>query len=808
MPALCQEGRTFTVRVKSRTEITIGDTSDLGTYEGGGRLVQVKVPRSAHFKPLDAALRAPKILDNSFDSPKRTLTLHACFACIDEALEGIEGPCVPGSDEVVAALHSAIRASNLVGEGELQREVVDDFARGAVGKLSPIAAFLGGVAAQEVIKACTHRFSPMDQFMYFDASAVLPHPRPSAEECACRGDRYDGQRAVLGSQVVESLANLNYFVVGAGAIGCELLKCFALMGVGCGRGKVHVTDMDSIERSNLNRQFLFRPADVGHAKSTCAAAAACKINPHFRVRPYEERVGAESGAFDSSFWSSLDGVANALDNVQARLFVDRCCVEHHLPLLESGTSGSKGNTQVVLPDLTESYGSSSDPPEPTIPVCTLKSFPYLIEHTLQWARDAFEGEYSQAPDAINQWLDRPGYFSDLQRDAPDSLPSAVEAVHLGILERPVDAKGCVRWALRRFTQWFDRSIQALLQQFPEDHLTESGEPFWSGSRRRPVATPFDASNPEHVLFVTAAARLRGITLRVGPLTDQELHDAILSEASRQTEHDRSTAEVADEVVPTSEAEAKALKEKGPSSSVQRHVNEMLQQLQGGEGRDARKRGDELAAVVQTFEKDDDSNGHMQFIAAASNLRAANYGIPSADVHRSKLIAGRIVPAIATTTACVVGLSCIELLKLAQGMHDISQYRNSFLNLALPLLAFSEPSPAEEFTMPGSGDSWTLWDRLKVEPPEELTLAALVSHLETELQLEVSMLSKDGMTLYSTLAPPARQREWMQMGVSKVVEDAAGTSVVGQAVSLQASCYDEEQEEDVEVPTVVYQVVPP
>lgn len=51
--------------------------------------------------------------------------------------------------------------------------------------------------------------------------------------------------------------------MGAGAIGCELLKNFAMIGLGCGKGgEVVVTDMDTIEKSNLNRQFLFRPWDV------------------------------------------------------------------------------------------------------------------------------------------------------------------------------------------------------------------------------------------------------------------------------------------------------------------------------------------------------------------------------------------------------------------------------------------------------------------------------------------------------------------------------------------------------------------
>ena len=55
--------------------------------------------------------------------------------------------------------------------------------------------------------------------------------------------------------------------------------------------------------------------------------------------------------------------------------------------MESGTLGAKGHVQVIVPHLTESYGSKQDPPEQSVPYCTLKSFPAQIEHTIQWARD-------------------------------------------------------------------------------------------------------------------------------------------------------------------------------------------------------------------------------------------------------------------------------------------------------------------------------------------------------------------------------------------------------------------------------------
>jgi ubiquitin-activating enzyme E1 len=166
-------------------------------------------------------------------------------------------------------------------------------------------------------------------------------------------------------------------MVGAGALGCELIKAFALMGIACSQdGLVSVTDNDNIEVSNLNRQFLFRQNNVGHSKSQTACAIAKEMNQDLNVKDYMTRVGPETeDVFHDEFWEKLNFVVNAVDNIHARLYVDQRCVWYEKPLLESGTLGTKANSQMIVPHKTQCYGDSQDPPEEAIPMCTLRNFP-------------------------------------------------------------------------------------------------------------------------------------------------------------------------------------------------------------------------------------------------------------------------------------------------------------------------------------------------------------------------------------------------------------------------------------------------
>jgi len=211
-------------------------------------------------------------------------------------------------------------------------------------------------------------------------------------------------------------------------------------------------------------------------KSKTAANAVKMMNPTLNISAYSDRVGVETEmVFNDDFYQSLDGVCNALDNVEARLYMDAQCVFWKKPLLESGTLGAKGNSQVIVPHLTESYASSRDPPEKSIPTCTLHHFPNVIEHTIQWARDNFEGLFKNQPQNANSYIANANFVDTLEKgNLVAKLDTLTSIKKLLIDEKPQNYDDCIRWARLKFEELFVNSVIQLLHNFPVDMLTSNG----------------------------------------------------------------------------------------------------------------------------------------------------------------------------------------------------------------------------------------------------------------------------------------------------------------------------------------------
>ena len=813
MPEL--NGGAFRATVLNPYAFSIGaDTTAYGKYAARGVVRELKAPVAVAHASLADALRRFDFAKAAHPNGERLLATPQYFLFLQALLafqaahEGRAPRPYHAGD--MRALLAAARAANAALEPpleEVDEALLRQLAYTCGGDLCPMAAFVGGVAAQELMKAVSGKYTPLDQWLFFDALDAVHIPDDDAAIRAAdfqpRGCRYDGQIAVFGADFQARLADLRYFLVGSGAIGCEMLKNWAMLGVATGpRGQVHVTDMDTIEVSNLNRQFLFRAADVGQPKAEVAARAARRMNPALRVRPSTVRVAQDTAAaYPPSFWEGLDGVCNALDNVEARRYVDRLCVRYGKSLLESGTLGPKGNVQVVVPALTESYSSSADPPQPGIPLCTMQSFPSRIEHTLAWARQiVLEALFVERVDNVRKFYADPDFVRKLPAVSRRTTVANLEEDL--VAHRPRDFDDCIHWARDRFEEYFHNVIVQLLHVFPRDYKDKDGNPFWTGSKRPPTPLSFDAANPFHRDFVVFAAFLRAycfgiIPSEFKPADYEQQIQRIAEEAQRHTpppfvpktglkiETDPAAAAPA--------ADDKAVVDDSDDDAYIARITPKLAAL-----------GPVDVHPIE-FEKDDDRNFHVDFVNAASNLRALAYEIPTVDRLQSKLIAGKIIPAMITTTATVAGLVCFELYKLfATPPRTIAQYKNTFFNLAVS--TFQQGEPVSAASVSGGtyrGKPFTLWDRIDIKRGD-LTLQELFDYFRDEEGIEVDMVGYGQALLYSGWMPPAKQRERRSKKVSEIAAEVTGTQFGPEVTSFPIEIMGEDQDgQEVSVMPAVY-----
>jgi len=198
-------------------------------------------------------------------------------------------------------------------------------------------------------------------------------------------------------------------VIGAGGLGCEILQNLALLGF----ADIHVIDMDTIDISNLNRQFLFRETDIGQPKAEVAAKFIMQRVPQVKVTPHYCKIQDK----DDAFYMMFNLVICGLDSVQARRWINATMVnlvdpenpESLKPLIDGGTEGFKGQSRVILPTITSCYECSLDmlTPQTVYPMCTIANTPRLPEHCIEWA-------------SVLEW---PRVFKDkkLDNDNPDHI---------------------------------------------------------------------------------------------------------------------------------------------------------------------------------------------------------------------------------------------------------------------------------------------------------------------------------------------------------------------------------------------------
>jgi ubiquitin-activating enzyme E1 len=392
---------------------------------------------------------------------------------------------------------------------------------------------------------------------------------------------------------------------------------------------------------------------------------------------------------------------------------------------------------------------------------------------------------------VNQYLSGPEFIKQLNDQQNTKLETLERLKQSLVDQRPSSFEDCISWARFKFEELFSNQIKQLLHNFPLDQVTTTGTPFWSGPKRPPTAVTFDAHDPVHLDFVVAVANSRAKNYGLQGYHDRESFIKALAAIHVPAFVPREGVKIA-----ASDAEMKedsnAPRLDNPDAQAE-HILSVLPSATSLAG---------YRMEPIEFDKDDDA--HMEVIVATSNLRARSYKIPEADMHKSRFIAGKIIPAIATTTALVTGLVCFEFLKAFQDK-PVDHYKNGFVNLALPLFTFSEPiEPKTTKTMlRGEEYKWTAWDRLEVTTGD-ITLKEFLAYFEKEYEAEISMLSYGVTILYAMYSQKSRSKERMAMKISELVETVTKKPIDAKLKYLILEvCAMDADGEDIELPYLRY-----
>ncbi|KAJ7856758.1 hypothetical protein B0H14DRAFT_2507719 [Mycena olivaceomarginata] len=465
-------------------------------------------------------------------------------------------------------------------------------------------------------------------------------------------------KAILGPELHQRLAETKVLLVGAGGIGCELLKNIVLTGF----GKITLLDLDTIDLSNLNRQFLFRKKDVKQSKALVAAQTAAPFNPNVSISPIYGNI--KEPQYDLEWFKQFDIVLNALDNLDARRHVNKMCMAAQIPLVESGTAGYLGQVQPIIKDKTECFDCIPKPTPKTFPVCTIRSTPSQPIHCIVWSKSYLMGQlFGEDEDAV-------GELDEAEKQGEN-------AQEIDTLRREAKAFNAVRQALRSSTA-SDAAKLVFQKVFNADirNLLIMAD-MWR-ARAPPVPLDFDAILDGSFVLRSeepAPAPSNGKTNGVAKPAN-----AVASGSGSKT---AANGAAGTSSVPTAGSGLKDQKQLSLKDNVLLFVSSterLAARLQAGE-------------ETISFDKDDDDA--LDFVTATSNLRSAAYGIGGKTRWEVKEMAGNIIPAIATTNAIVSGLIVLQALQILRKSYD--KLRNVHLQVkpAVPLstITMCAPNPA-------------------------------------------------------------------------------------------------------------------
>ena len=739
------------IKYVSNNSFSIDENINYGNYTKGGIVEEYFQPKKLEFKKLREIFdipyndNEPQIFDFN-NNIGRNEMLHCAFLAIHEFFYEVGNlPKLNNKEECEKVLEKAKNIYNKAKDNNqkwiekienFDEKIINNVARWSRSEISPFCSFLGGYVAQEIIKV-TGKFMPFNQWFWIDFFESTENLKENVNR-ELKESRYDDQIAIYGQEIQNKLSNLNTFIIGAGALGCELLKIFSLIGISTQENKkTLITDNDHIEISNLNRQFLFRKKDINKSKAQISSQEAKKINDKFNCDYLEILVNKDSEKIlNDKFWPSQDFIFTAVDNKEARRYIDSKCTKYLIPLIDSGTLGTSASCQVIYPFKTSCYNDNQFTPEKTIPMCTLRNFPSKIEHCIEWGLSKFNDYFIINITNLKKFIDNPNdfYKNIKNEDRVEKSEILKSIIKLKSILKENNYDKIIEYAIEIFYNNFYFKIKDLIKEFPENTKNKDNTLFWSGSKKIPHPIIFDINDSLCFEFIKLFSYFLAKTLNIKINEDKNYIRNFV---------DRIEITKYEEFNMDKNMKIESLENVLFDNDIKSSKN----------------------IISEVFEKDNDSNYQIDFINVCSNLRARNYNIQECDREKTKMIAGKIVPAIATSTATIIGFVCLQLYTLLH-TDNISFIRNCYLDLSSGLIQKFKPLNAikkkdKEFDEIMLGPikaippGWTVWDHIEIKGP--MKCEQFIKYFKEKYKVDIMSISCESNSIIQVFMPNSKNK---------------------------------------------------
>ena len=609
---------------------------------------------------------------------------------------------------------------------EFDENYILNVIRWSKAEINPLCTFLGGIVSQEALKI-KGKYMPIYQWLRFDFFETINN-LPNNINRNLLNCRYDDQIAIFGQELQEKLKDLNIFMVGAGALGCEYIKNFALMGISCNKGKITVTDNDNISISNLNRQFLFHQNDIkeNSFKSFCAKREALKINKEMNIQDYQLLINDDTrDIFNDEFIEKQNILISAVDNIQARKYIDNLATFFNKIYINAGTEGTKANSDIFYPDKSICLNDLEFMEKEVIPQCTLKTSPTKIEHCIEFAKNVFEELFGLYIKNIILILENSDQFYNILYGTNErgELYHMIEIYRnlLNLLKNP-SKYSIIKYALYIFTYYFEYIINKLLKEHSFTNI-----PF----TKKPSSLNLNLSDDNILLFFKSFYYILSDIINFKEKYDFETVKKVISLAKIHIKE-----EILDNQI-----------------IIKNFKKENFHILNNNK---IKERINSLKQIK--FDKEDDENYHINFILSFSNLRANNFNIEKTDFLNVKEIAGNIIPAIASTTAAITGISTLQIYTLLQ-TDDLYSFKNCDLNLATSQFDLYFPEEKRYIGETINNENivenkvipkeFSVWDKIDIKGPNK-TIKNIVDYFKDNYNVDIDYINYKNYTLVSLL----------------------------------------------------------